>query len=270
VYVDNKEDHYEIVQYLKSLSPELVKRVTLYKNETPLFDHFDIEKELDRSLRRKVWLKNGGYLYFDHTEALLAIDINTGRNVGKKDLEDTIFQTNLAATQEICRQLRLRDIGGQIVVDFIDMRKTEHRRRIENEMRKNFEKDSTTVSHTGLSKFSLMEITRKRVRPELQELFTDICTTCNGLGRVFSPTTVTAQIDRLLRRAAVDGVGKRLQLSVPQSIADYLWQGANKILNDLKKSHGITLDVVVDETLDQDEFDVIVPGTQKSIAEKYS
>lgn len=270
VYVDNQEDFEEIVSYLKTLSPELRKKVILYKDHTPLFDHFNIEKEVDRSIKRKVWLKNGGYLYFDHTEALLAIDINTGRNVGKKDLEDTIFQTNLVAAQEICRQLRLRDIGGLIVVDFIDMRRPDHRRRIEAEMRKLLAKDSTALSYTGLSKFGLMEITRKRVRPELQELFTDLCHSCNGLGRVFSPATVTSRIDRWLKRAVVDGIRGKIQLTIPPSIADYLRQDNNKIMNDLKNVHPIHLELVIDETLDQDEFDFYLPGSQKPITEKYS
>jgi ribonuclease G len=215
-------------------------------------------------------LKNGGYLYFDHTEALLAIDINTGRNVGKKDLEDTIFQTNLVAAQEICRQLRLRDIGGLIVVDFIDMRRPDHRRRIEAEMRKLLAKDSTALSYTGLSKFGLMEITRKRVRPELQELFTDLCHSCNGLGRIFSPATVTSRIDRWLKRAGVDGIRGKVQLTVPPSIADYLRQDNNKIMNDLKNVHPIQIELVIDETLDQDEFDFYLPGSQKPLTEKYS
>ena len=124
VYVDQEEDFTEIQSYLRSVSPDLCDRVVFYKEKTPLFDKFHIEKDLELSLKRKVWLKSGGYILFDHAEALLAIDVNTGRNVGKANMEDTIFKTNLEAVWEIGRQFRLRDIGGIIVVDFIDMRQT--------------------------------------------------------------------------------------------------------------------------------------------------
>jgi ribonuclease G len=269
VYVDKMDDYREIMSYLKTVSPKLSNRVRHYTKETPLFDKFQIEKEMERSLKRKVWLKNGGYLFFDHAEALLAIDINTGRNVGKKDLEETIFQTNLVAAREICRQLRLRDIGGLIVVDFIDMRSNEHRKQIEREMRGCLAKDTSTTSCTSLSKFGLMEITRKRVRPGLQELFTDICHSCNGLGRVFSPATVTTRIDRWLRRAESTDVSKKLTIAVSPSVAEYIKSEKNRLLKELGKSHGFYLVIVVDETLDQDEFEIYQKGKPEPITEKY-
>lgn len=270
VYVDRIDDYRAILSYLKTVSPKLSRRVIQYKEEIPLFDKFQIEKDLERSLKRKVWLKNGGYLYFDHAEALLAIDINTGRNVGKKDLEETIFQTNLAAAHEICRQLRLRDIGGLIVVDFIDMRNIKPRKRIEQEMRDLLAKDSSTTACTGLSKFGLMEITRKRVRPGLQELFTNVCHACNGLGRVFSPETVTTRIDRWLGRAESSGVSKKLTIAVSPSVAAYIQNEKNKLLKELGKTHGVYLSIEVDETLDQDEFEIYQIGKPEPITEKYA
>ena len=166
----------------------------------PLFDRFDIEKDLEKLLKRKVWLRSGGYILIDRTEALVAIDVNTGRNIGKSSLEETIYSTNMEAAGEICRQLRLRDIGGLIVVDFIDMRSNDNRRKIENAMQKLLAADPSANASTGLSKFGLMEITRKRVRPELQEYFFDVCPACEGLGWVFSTESVTARIDRDLQR----------------------------------------------------------------------
>ncbi|NLD98731.1 MAG: Rne/Rng family ribonuclease, partial [Fibrobacter sp.] len=127
VYVDQDDDFQEILAYLKALSPALCSRVIRYKEKMPLFDNFNIERDLERLLKRKVWLRSGGYILIDRTEALVAIDVNTGRNIGKSNLEETIFKTNLDAASEICRQLRLRDIGGLIVVDFIDMRSLENR-----------------------------------------------------------------------------------------------------------------------------------------------
>lgn len=269
IWVDQKDDHNEILDYLNTVSPTLCKRVKLYKENKPLFDKFDIENDLARLLKRKVWIKSGGYLYFDHAEALIAIDVNTGRNVGKKDLEETIFQTNIEAAREICRQLRLRDIGGLIVVDFIDMQKAENRRRLEREMRSLLEQDSTVASCTGLSKFGLIEITRKRVRPELQEIFTDACHSCNGLGRVFSPATVTARIDQWLGRAALKKAPKKLSLSIPPSIAAYIQKENNRIIHELERSHRFSLEVTVNETLEQDEFEIFQNGKNKPITEKY-
>jgi ribonuclease G len=254
VLVDQKQDFNEIQAYLRSLAPELCDRVQLYRDKVPLFDKFNIEKEIERSLRRKVWLKSGGYLVFDHTEALLAIDVNTGRHVGRSNLEETIFKTNLEAVPEICRQLRLRDIGGLIVVDLIDMRSVEHQKRIEAELRRLLAVDPTATSCTGLSRFGLVEITRKRVRPELQELFTDVCPACDGLGRVFSPATVTTRIDRWLSRHR-QKQPKALTLSVHPSVAAYLSEGNAKTLKRLERQHGVSVEIAEDPGLDQDEFE---------------
>jgi ribonuclease G len=254
VLVDEQSDFDEIQAYLSCLSPHLRGRVKLYTDKTPLFDKFNLEHEIERSLRRKVWLKSGGYLLFDHAEALLAIDVNTGRNVGKSNLEDTIFKTNQEAVFEICRQFRLRDIGGIIVVDFIDMRSPQNRHKIEDDMRKLLGQDPSATSYTSLSKFGLMEITRKRVRPELQELFTDICHSCNGLGRVFSPATVTTRIDRWLSRPR-DSHVKEYVLAVHPAVSAYLKTDESQIVRRLEKEHGVKLITLEDEDLDQDEFE---------------
>lgn len=269
VYTDNEDDYREIIKYLKGTAPEMCDRVQLYDNKIPIFDKFQVEKEIERSLRRKVWLKKGGYLYFDRTEALWAIDINTGRNVGKADLEETVFATNMEAVAEIGKQLRLRDIGGIIVVDFIDMRVNEHKRRIENAMRKVLDADPTVTSMTPLSKFGLMEITRKRVRPELQEICTDICHACKGLGRVFSPATVSARIDRWLGKACAQKGRKVLELCTSEAVVSYIMDNNEKIIQDLEKLHKVTIKVIVDPLLDQDEFVFVDPETNEQITDMY-
>lgn len=252
VYVDQDDDYQEIQEYTKALSPDLAKRVIRYKEKLPLFDKFNIEKDLERLLKRKVWLRSGGYILIDKTEALVAIDVNTGRNIGKSNLEETIFKTNLDAAGEICRQLRLRDIGGLIVVDFIDMQNLENRKKIENTMRQGLEADPSATSFTGLSKFGLMEITRKRVRPELQEFFTDVCHACGGLGWVFSAETVTARIDRDFKRSTFDST--TISLSVHPAVAAYLLKDDKQMKKMLEKEHKIELRIVEDEQLDQDEY----------------
>jgi ribonuclease G len=252
VYVDQEEDYHEIQSYLDSLSPDLCRRVIRYHSNEPLFDKFNIEKDLERLLRRKIWLRNGGYILIDRTEALVAIDVNTGRNVGKHSLEETIFHTNMEAVGEICRQLRLRDIGGLIVIDFIDMRSMQHRRQIEHAMQKALGADPTATDCTGLSKFCLLEITRKRVRPELQEFYTDVCRACGGLGWVFSPETVTSRIDRELQRMA--GRPGALKLSVHPAVAAYLLQDKEKVKLMLEQERRCRITVETDEDREQDEY----------------
>ncbi|MDO5577004.1 MAG: Rne/Rng family ribonuclease, partial [Fibrobacter sp.] len=254
VYADQDDDYQEILDYLGALSPDLCKSVVRYRDKVPLFDKFNIEKDLERLLKRRVWLRSGGYILIDRTEALVAIDVNTGRNVGKSSLEETIFTTNLDAAGEICRQLRLRDIGGLIVVDFIDMRFAENRKKIEMAMQKALDADPTVTACTGLTKFGLMEITRKRVRPELQEFFTDVCHACDGLGWVFSAETVFARIDRDFRRAAY-GTGV-VTLSVHPAVAAYLNKNDAEMKKVLEREHHCTLSVVENEELEQDEYTI--------------
>jgi ribonuclease G len=252
VYVDQEEDYREIQSYLDALSPDLCRRVIRYTASEPLFDKFNIEKDLERLLRRKIWLRNGGYILIDRTEALVAIDVNTGRNVGRHSLEETIFTTNMEAVGEICRQLRLRDIGGLIVIDFIDMRSLQHRKQIEHAMQKALDADPTTTDCTGLSKFCLFEITRKRVRPELQEFYTDVCHACNGLGWVFSPETVTSRIDRELQR--MSDRSKELRLAVHPAVAAYLLQDNAKVKLMLEHERQCRIVIIPDEDLEQDEY----------------
>lgn len=254
VYADQIDDYNEILSYLKALSPDLCNKVVLYKEKVPLFDKFDVEKDLERLLKRRVWLRSGGYVLIDRTEALVAIDVNTGRNIGKSNLEDTIFKTNYEAAAEICRQLRLRDIGGLIVVDFIDMKNPENRRKIENSMRQLLEADPTATAMTSLSKFGLMEITRKRVRPELQEFFTNVCPACDGLGWVFSAETVTARIDRDFRRSNFQS--QQVAISVHPAVAAYLLKDNAQMKKMLEKEHKCVVNIVEDEELDQDEYNL--------------
>jgi ribonuclease G len=261
VYADQEEDYEEILGYLRTLSPALCSRVVHYKEKTPLFDRFDIEKDLEKLLKRKVWLRSGGYILIDRTEALVAIDVNTGRNIGKSNLEETIFSTNLEAASEICRQLRLRDIGGLIVVDFIDMRIAENRRKIENTMQKLLAADPSANACTGLSKFGLMEITRKRVRPELQEYFTNVCHACEGLGWVFSAESVTAHIDRELQRS--QHKSRDLDVSVHPSVSAYILKDNGQVKRVLEEEHGRKLHIIEDEELDQDEYSIKPHGAQE-------
>lgn len=264
VYVDNRDDYEEILRYLETAAPRLKDRVVHFTDREPLFDRFGVERDLERSLRRKVWLRCGGYICFDHTEALLAIDVNTGRNIGKKGLDETALVTNCEAAEEIARQLRLRDIGGLIVVDFIDMTKPEYRRKLDDMMRGFLDKDPSNTSMASLSKFGLMEITRKRVRPELRELYTEVCEACSGLGYVFSPASISARIDRWLQRAAaLDTRPEELVLKAHPQVAAYLLREDGAIARKLEQQHGIRLKVQEQDELDQDEYQFFAKGTRR-------
>jgi ribonuclease G len=174
------------------------------------------------------------------------------------------------AAHEIARQFRLRDIGGIIVIDFIDMDRADHRKKIEDEMRILLQKDPTVSASTPLSKFGLMEITRKRVRPELQELYTDVCNVCNGLGWVFSPATVTARIDRWLNRADSHDTPRELVLAVNPAVKAYLTKENSQMLKEMEAEHNFKLSVVEDEDIDQDDYEFYPKGAQKAITSKYT
>jgi ribonuclease G len=268
VIVDDKQDYQEILSYLNKIAPEMKNRVTLYKQSAPLFDAYDIERDLDKSHRRKIWLKSGGYVYFDKTEALLAIDVNSGRNNSENTLEDTVFAVNMEAAKEIARQLRLRDIGGIIVVDFIDMKKAENRTALEQKMRELLKNDSTSATCGDLSRFGLMEMTRKRVRAGINELMTEICPSCNGLGRIFSTKSVASKIDRWLHRAAAeDGKSSKIKILVSKSLFDYVER--NDLKEQLEKNHKIKLVFEISPRLEQDEFEIHSGEQDENITEKH-
>lgn len=174
----------EITALVSATAPELSERIRVYEEKLPILQRFAVSEQMDKMLRRKIWLESGGYLIIDLTEALTVIDVNTGKYTGTVDLEQTVFQTNMEAAEEIARILRLRDIGGMIIVDFIDMMDEQHRRQVVEKLEHCVKKDRTKAQIVGWTKLGLLEITRKKVRPNLDELFTESCPQCSGLGRI--------------------------------------------------------------------------------------
>ncbi len=205
VTVDSRESFDEIKRYISSISPGLMNKITLYQGKEPIFDSLDIEREIESIFSRKVWLKKGGFLVFDHTEALTVIDVNSGRYVGKSNQDETIINTNIESAIEIARQLRLRDIGGIIVIDFIDMHSHEHRRKVEDAFADALKNDRSKISISQISEFGLMEMTRQRVRPSLMFTFAEPCPTCGGIGMVQGRDTTVTKIERWLKRAEAFG-----------------------------------------------------------------
>jgi ribonuclease G len=217
--IDNEAVFGEVKQYLESLDPALMERVSLYQDTTPLFDKYEVESEIQEAFQRRVELPSGGHIVIEPTEALVSIDVNTGRYTGKKDPEKTVLKTNLDAAREIARQLRLRDIGGIIVCDFIDMEVKQNRERLLQELRTYLGRDRARTKAFEVSELGLIEMTRQRVRPSLYQRQTAQCPTCSGTGRIFTPDTVVRRIERTVRRISVEGSETSLVVRVHPEVA---------------------------------------------------
>lgn len=225
VVVDSKKLYKEIRAYVKGVSPHLVDKVELYRDREPIFDAFGIEKEIVTVLSRKVWLKSGGYIIIEQTEAMVVIDVNSGRYAAKREQELNSLRTNLEAAREICRQLRLRDIGGIIVVDFIDLEDEKNKKKVYDELRKEFKKDRAKVTVLPMTEIGLVQITRQRIRQNILHSFSEPCPVCGGGGLVESKSSVVNHIERWIRRFKSETKEFRLILTVHPTIAEYLKEG---------------------------------------------
>jgi ribonuclease G len=269
LWVDAKELYNEIHAYLDQVGPELKERVTLYADETPLFDKFEVESEIRDLFKRRVDLPTGGYLIIEPTEALVSIDVNTGRYTGKKDPEKTILRTNLEAAREVARQLRLRDVGGIIVCDFIDMEASENRGKVLQELRQYLARDRARTKAFAVSDLGLIEMTRQRVRPSLLQSMTQACPSCTGTGRVFLPETVVRRLERSLRRAAREGRDRRMTVRLHPEVALYLLEEEPGLLKNLAKQSGIVLEIRDDPMMKLDEFKLMSQPAGRDVTETY-
>jgi ribonuclease G len=269
LWVDAKELYNEIHAYLDQVGPELKERVTLYKDDTALFDKFDVESEIRDLFKRRVELPTGGYLIVEPTEALVSVDVNTGRYTGKKDPEKTILKTNLEAAREVARQLRLRDVGGIIVCDFIDMESSENRNKVLQELRQYLARDRARTKAFAVSDLGLIEMTRQRVRPSLLQSMTQACPTCSGTGRVFLPETVVRRLERSLKRAAVEGKDPRMTVRLHPEVALYLLEQEPGFLRNLAKQTGIDLEIRDDPMMRLDEFKLMSQPAGRDVTEAY-
>jgi ribonuclease G len=220
--IDAREVYDRCAGYVQSLVPGLAERVKWYDGRQPIFEAFGIEKEIDKALRRRVWLKSGGYIVIDHTEALVSIDVNTGKYVGKRDFEQTVLKINLEAVGEVVRQIRLRDLGGIIIIDFIDMEVPEHREQVEKALKRALVEDKARTNVLAISELGLVEMTRKRVRQDLRSLISEACPVCRGSGVVKSSATLAAEVFRAIQARAADAAGRELVVRVHPAFAEYL------------------------------------------------
>ncbi|NIM20345.1 MAG: Rne/Rng family ribonuclease [Candidatus Latescibacteria bacterium] len=257
IWIDSETDHKRLIRYLKTFSPKLCSRVKLYKDKAPIFDKFGVENEIDKTLERKIWLKKGGYITIDQTEALVAIDVNTGRYVGKKDQEETILETNLLAAREIPRQLRLRDIGGIIVIDFIDMERESDKRKVLAELRYHLRKDRSRAKAFQVSDLGLVEVSRKRVRPSLLHFFSEECPYCKGMGKVLSFDSLATKIERWIRRVGSRTKEKKIQLRVNSSLAIFLEEERQDVLDALERQYRMKIEIQDDPRLHREDFRLV-------------
>ena len=238
VIIDSREGYESVLSFLETLMPSRKDSVALYEGSEPIFDAYNLEGDISRALKKKVWLKSGGYIVIEHTEALVAIDVNTGRYVGKHNLEETILKTNLEAVKEIAYQIRLRDIGGIIIIDFIDMAKKANQEKVFNALRESMEKDKSKTHILPISEIGLIQMTRKRIRKSINSMLCEPCHYCDGEGQILSKQTICYNIYREVLRLSQDVTGSRLTLHVNPVIAELLHGEERQIISALERLMG--------------------------------
>lgn len=256
--IDSRQEYEAIRDFVQRFSPEQTSRIHFYDKEESLFDHLGIEQEMARALSRKVWLKSGGYIVIDHTEAMTVIDVNTGRFVGKRDQEETILRNNLEAVKEIAYQLKLRGIGGIIIVDFIDMEREKNRDKVYHALVDAMSTDKARTRISRISDLGLIEISRERVREDLLRSLSEPCHYCEGRGYTKSPTTVAYEIFREIRRIGSEAEQHRIVVGAHPAVAGLLQDDERQGLEALERDCTAKILVTPDDRLHLEQFDLVV------------
>lgn len=257
IWVEGEETYERLVDFVDQIQPSMLGCVRLHGSDGGLFERFGLNEEIESALKTKVWLKSGGHIVIHPTEALVAIDVNTGRFVGSHNLEDTVLTTNLEAVREIVRQVRLRNLGGIIVIDLIDMVEEEHRQQVSEVLREELEKDRAKYKVLGISEFGLVELTRKRSRPSLERVLTQPCPYCRGTGRIKSLTTISIELRRQLLRHRSRYAEHEILLRVHPDVARALQREEQSILRELETELGTQILVQSDPELHHERFDIL-------------
>ncbi|WP_027855766.1 ribonuclease G [Marinobacterium litorale] len=258
IRIDSRETFQKAIDFSRSLVPEIEEKLEYYPGERPIFDLFNVEEEIQKALGRKVELKSGGYLIFDQTEAMTTVDVNTGGFVGHRNLEETIFKTNLEAATAIGRQLRLRNLGGIIIIDFIDMEDVDHQRQVLRTLERVLEKDYAKCKVTGVSELGLVEMTRKRTRESLEQVLCEPCPQCEGRGSIRTPETVCYEIFReILRQHRAYDTDAYLVLA-NQRVVDYLMDDASDHVAELEVFIGKPIRFQIEPMYNPENFDVVL------------
>jgi ribonuclease G len=259
IRVDDAEEYGRVVSLVDGIMPDLIPAVKHYSKEFPIFEEYGVQDEIQKALQSKVWLKSGGYLVINQTEALVAIDVNTGRYVGKRSgrLEDTIVKTNLEAVKEIVRQFRLRDLGGIIVLDLIDMEERKNRQKVFQAIEQELRKDRAPSKTVQVSDVGLIIVTRKRVKQSLERQLNEPCPYCSGSGAIKSTSTICYEILSEMRKIKSDLYGQGVVLRVNPDVARALAEEEKQVLSDLQAALGRKVIIKPDVQLHHEQFDVM-------------
>lgn len=260
VFVDDEEVFKKVSKFIQHFMPKFKNSVLYYSDAKPLFELYDIDLEISRSLDRKIWLKSGGYIVIDEAEALVVIDVNTGRFVGKRDLEDTILKTNLEAVKEIAHQLRIRNCGGIIIVDFIDMEKESHREKVLTALNEELIKDRAKASVISMSSLGLVEMTRKRIRPSLIKTLCEPCSYCDGKGYIKTRATITNEIFRELERDVNDFGNKKQSIVVHchAAVVDWIYESDSATLDFIEKKIGRSIAFKIEPSYHREQYEIFL------------
>jgi len=259
IRIDDRQEYRRVKEMVDRVMPSMAGRLKLYEKDFPIFEEYGVQGEIDKALKSKVWLKSGGYIVINQTEALVAIDVNTGRYVGKKNgrLEDTIVKTNLEAVKEIVRQIRLRDLGGIIVLDFIDMEEKKNRQKVLQAVELELKKDRSPSKALPVTDFGLIIITRKRVKQSLERTLTEPCPYCSGSGVIKSTPTICYEILDEIRKVGPEVDGPGIVLRVNPDIARALKEEEADVLRELKMTLRKDIVLRADTHLHHEQFDVM-------------
>ncbi|MCB9027294.1 MAG: Rne/Rng family ribonuclease [Bdellovibrionaceae bacterium] len=259
VIVDDQRVYKKVVNFVTQFMPKFKNKVKRYRDPQPLFDLYDLDLEISRSLGRTVWLKSGGYIVIDEAEALVVIDVNTGRFVGKKDLEDTLLKTNLEAAKEIAHQLRIRNCGGIIIIDFIDMEKELHREKVMSALKEELSKDRSRTEVVSMSELGLVEMTRKRIRPSLVSTLCESCPYCDGKGYIKQKMTVSSELFREIEREALRSSRElRFVVTCHGDLADWIYAEETVALENLEKKLGCSVAFKIEQSYHIEQFAIEV------------
>jgi len=257
VVVDHVKEYRRMLDFVGHFMPRLKSKIKLYSEAEPILDHYKVELQIEKALMRKVWLHSGGYLIIDQTEALTAIDVNTGRFVGKRDQEETVFKTNLEAAREVVTQIRLRNQGGLIIIDFIDMDKESHRKKVYEVLQEAIRKDKARTTILKISELGLVEMTRQRTRESLGNMLLSPCPYCEGRGRIKSPVTIAYEILRAIKKETSQlANGKRIMVRLHPDIANFLYDDENRSLDHLEREINQKIILKASEELPHEKYEI--------------
>ena len=256
IIINNKEYYEKAVDMVNLISPYLRKRVEYFNRCNDIFECYHIEEKFEKLFSKKIWLKCGGYIIIDQTEALTVIDVNTGKYIGGKDLQDTVLKTNIEAAREIARQLRLRDIGGIIIIDFIDMKEEEHQNIVIEVMKNALKKDKSKSYVWGMTHLGLLEMTRKKVVVPKEYMLQSPCPCCLGTGRILSPQTIVKKIEKEIKKIFLNQSIRKIQIEVHKEIEEVLLGQYGKYLESMSKEQGKKINIICNDFFHRDEFKI--------------